>query len=244
MFAAKQIFASDVYKTNAIPEGGIVPGTLAVDEFGDLYRWTLNGASAMVAGQLQLAPVQKTNHHNVNAYAAVTANGLNKKVTLTLGATAAVAQEYAHGYLVANDVAPEGETYRIVSHPAADSAATLEVTVNYPFQSAITTSSQFTLVHNTWWKPVAGTTVTIRAAGVPMVDVPASEYCWLKTRGVASVLIGTAATLGADLIVGGTAGAVTDRTDALGASAEPVVAVADIVLGVATEYNPVRLVID
>jgi hypothetical protein len=119
----------------------------------------------------------------------------------------------------------------------------LEVTVDRPFKTSITTSSEFELVHNTWQNTIVAAGFTLRAAGVAIVDATADYNGWLKTRGVASVLIGTAATLGADLTMAAT-GAVTDRTDALGASAEPVVAVADICVGVSGEYNAVRLVID
>jgi hypothetical protein len=237
-----QISAQDIYTPSSVQQHAF--GQMGQDKYGDLYRYALIGASDASAGQLQLAPVQKTNHHNCAAYAAVTANGLRKKVTLTLGATAAVLNEYSGGLLIANDNSPEGEFYRITGHPAADSAATLEVTVDRPFKTSIATTSEFTLVHNNYNKVVVGTTVTIPAAGVPAVDMTAAYFGWLKTKGVASVLIGSAATLGADLIVGGTNGSVTDRTDALGASAEPVVAVASIALGVTGEYNPVVLCID
>lgn len=236
-----QIFVGDPYYTTSATNEGPQLGQQAMDKYGDLYRWA-KASAAISAGKLQLAPTQKTNHHNCAATAAVAA-GL-KKVTLTLGATAAVAQEYAHGWLAANDNSPEGETYRIVSHPAADSAATLEVTVDRPFVTAITTSSEFTLVHNHWNSVQEGTTVTIPAAGVCIVDIASGSYGWLKTKGVQSTLIGSAATLGADLIVGGTAGAVTDRTDALGASAEPVVGIANIAVGVSGEYNPITVRID
>ena len=236
------ISAQDIYNQLQYDNGHQL-GTQGMDKYGDLYRWAKVGGSNIVKGKLMTAPTQKTNHHNRPAYAAVTVNGKLKKVTLTLGATAATANEYAGGYLVANDVAPEGETYRISGHPAADSAANLEVTVEQPFKTNISTSSEFTLVHNNWNGVIVNAAFTVRAAGVPAIDMTAGYFGWLKTRGVASVLIGTAATLGADLIADGSGG-VTDRTDALGASAEPVVAVADVVLGVATEYNPVRLKID
>lgn len=240
--SAKQLFSGEIYLQSDKMEELV--GTLGQDQYGDLYRYALIGGSNVSAGKLQLAPAQKTNHHNRAATAAVTQNGRVRKVTLTLGATAAVANEYAGGYLAFNDNTPEGQTYRVTGHPAADSSATLEVTVDRPFVTSITTSSEATLVHSTWGGVVEGTAITQRAAGVPMIPMTAAYYGWVKTRGVAAVLIGSAATLGADLIVGGTAGAVTDRTDALGASAEPVVAVADIALGVTGEYNPVRLCID
>lgn len=238
--AAPQITNLDPYSVSQYPEQKI--GVKVVDQYGDAWRYSQIGASNAVAGQIQGAPVQKTAHHNVAAYVASAVG--SKEVTLQLGAAAAVANEYAGGYLIANDVAPEGNMYRIAKHPAADSSGTLKVTLEEPIVEAITTSSEFTLVHNAWNGVIVGTAVTVRAAGVPIVDMTAAYYGWLKTRGVAAVLIGSAATLGADLIIGGTAGSVTDRTDALGASAEPVVAVADIVVGVSTEYNPVRLVID
>ena len=236
-----QITESDAYEESSLAYHQL--GSIALDQYGDMYRYTQVGAVALTAGQIQQAPTQKTNHHNRAASAAVAGGGT--AVTVTLGATAAVANEYAQGYLVANDVSPEGETYRIIKHPAANASATLEVTVDRPFKTAITTSSEFTLVHNNWNGVLVGSAVTIRAAGIPLVDMTIAYYGWLKTRGVTAALIGSAGTLGADLIVSAaTPGALTDRTDSLGASAEPVVAVADIVLGVTGEYNPVRLVID
>ncbi len=234
------ISAHDIYTMSE--EKGHKHGEKGEDKYFDSFRYAQIGAGAATAGKLMLAPVPKTNHHNVAATTALVAG--KKKITLTLGATAAVANEYSHGMLVANDNSPEGEVYRISGHPAADLSTSLELTLEAPIVSTVTTASEFTLVHNRWNGTVEGTVVTQRAAGVPVIDVTAAYHAWLKTKGTASVLIGTAATLGADLIVGGTAGSVTDRTDNLGASSEPVVAVADIVLGVSTEYSPVTLCID
>lgn len=217
-------------------------GEMYVAGNGDAFRYAQVGGSAISKGKLQLAPAQKTNHHNQPAIAAVAVGAY--EIRVDLGATALVANEYQEGYLVANDVAPEGDLYIIASHPAADSGTDVIVQLETPIRTAVTTSSEFTFVHNAWRKVVEGTAITQRAAGVALINGTISYYLWLKTRGVMPTLIGSAATLGADLIVGGTAGAVTDRTDALGASAEPVVAVADIVLGVTGEYNPVRLCID
>jgi len=209
---------------------------------GRTFRYAKIGASNAVKGQLQLAPVPKTNHHN-NTIAVAATTG-STQISVTLGATAADANEYSEGYMVVNDVDGEGQTYKIKSHPAHAGSGTLVVTLFDPISVALTTNSQVSLVHNKYNGVIVGTVVTQRAAGVPLISVLAGDYCWLQTRGTAGVLIGTAATLGADLIVGGTNGSVTDRTDALGASSEPVVAVADIAVGVATEYNPVTLKID
>jgi hypothetical protein len=240
--SAKQLFSGEIYLQNQYQEETL--GQLGQDRYGDFFQYGKVGAANISAGKLQLAPTQKTNHHNAAAYAAVTADGRNRKVTLTLGATAAVVNEYAEGYLVANDNTPEGQTYRVLGHPAAAQSTTLEVTVERPFITSITTASEFTLVHNKLAGVVEDTTITKRAAGVPLIPMTALYYGWFKISGVAAVLIGTAATLGAPLIASsGTAGAVTDQTDNLGASAELQVAVASIALGVSTEYNPVQLTI-
>lgn len=224
-------------------------GSLGSDKYGDFYRFAKAGSSNISAGKLQLAPSPKTNHHNVAAAAAVSASSSNK-VTVTLGATAAVAQEYAGGYLAASDNSPEGETFRVVSHPAADASATLEVTIDRMFPTAITTSSEFTLVHNAWNGVQESTTEELQPAGVPMVDITAAYYGWLKTRGVASILSAGAITINnACMPSGATAGAVaqstvlTEATDGNRQDDMRIVGRA-IVAGVDTEYRPIELYID
>jgi hypothetical protein len=180
------------------------------------------------------------------ATAAVTANGRNRKVTVTLGATAATVNEYQGGLLVANDNAPEGETYRVYSHPAADSAATLEVTVSRPFVTSITTSSEFTLYHNAWNGVIETTTnsSTAQPAGVPLVNFTAAYYGWIKTRGVVAVLADETLTLGAMVSAGtSTAGSVEELDDVTAPLTDNLVGFA-VVAGVDTEYRPIQLCID
>ena len=248
MFAAKQLYTNDVYNQTANPEGGLQFGTIGVDEFGDVYRYAQIGASNVTAGKLQLAPVAKTNHHNVAAAAAVALDGKNRTVTLTLGATAAVAGEYEGGLLVASDASPEGEVYRITKSSAADSSGVLTVVVDRPFVSAIATTSEFTVVHNPWNGVVEEAVATRAAAGVPLIDMTATYYGWLKVRGVAAVLAGGTIAIGNAVVPSGsTAGAVIEQdvfvnaTDATRLDAKVVVGRADQVAGVSTEYRPITL---
>lgn len=229
------------YKTNSIADHQI--GRKWVTEEGDVFRYAKAGASNITAGKLQLSPAPKTNHHNV-AVAAAAAIGA-KTVTVTLGATAAVANEYAGGFIVFSDVAPEGTRYRITGHPAAESAATLELTLQRPLVEAVTTSSEASLVHNTWNAVVEGTVTTRSAAGVPLVDVTAGEFCWLLTRGVTGVLADSAIDLGASVVAGSsTAGALDAQSDTAATAVDQVVVGKAIVAGVDTEYRPVELHID
>src|SRR3990167_6461877 len=134
------------YETNTVPAHQ--KGALYVDPYGDCWRYAYVGAVAITAGKLQVCPAPKTNHHNIAAAAAAAVGDV--KVTVDLGATLAAVGEYNEGFLVANDVAPEGVAYRITSHPAAASDANLEVTLARPLIEAVTTTSEFELLHNNW----------------------------------------------------------------------------------------------
>lgn len=209
---------------------------------GEIYRYAKAGASNITAGKLQLAPAPKTNHHNI-AVAAAAAIGA-KQVTVTLGATAAVANEYAGGLMSISDATGEGVSYRIVSHPAADASASLTLTLERPLVEALTTSSEVTLTHNTWNGVVEGTSSTQEPAGFPTVDITAGYFGWLKTRGFTPALADETLTLGAWLTAGtDTAGAVEELDDVTAPVTDQLVGRATVA-GVDTEYRTIYALID
>lgn len=218
-------------------------GDLACLTDGRWFRHGSSGGSNVSRGKLQLAPAPKANHANIAVAVDPTVD--DTQLTVTLGATAAVAGEYNEGFVAVNDVDGEGQDFQIRSHPAANASASLLIKLFDPIVVDLTTSSQVTLVHNAWNGVVEGTAATRRGGGVPLVAVNAGDYGWFQTKGVKSTLIGVAATLGAFLTAdGSTAGAVTDQTDVTAPIAQVWVGRADIVAGVATEYNPISLCID
>lgn len=236
-----QILDLDPYQITDDPMHQV--GLLAMDKFGDLYRYAKAGASNISAGKLQSAPAPKTNHHNC-AVAAAAAIGA-KTVTATLGATAAVANEYANGYMVVSDATGEGTVYRIASNAAADSAGTLSVVLARPLVEALTTSSEVTFVHNAWNGVIEAAVEEKQFAGIPLVDITAAYYGWLKTRGVAPALAGAAIDLGASVTShASTAGAVAAVSDTAGTEVDQVRVGVAIVAGVDTEYRPILLQID
>lgn len=239
--SAKQLFSGEQYEAQQYQQEAL--GTLGSDQYGDLYVYAKAGASNISAGKLQLAPAPKTNHHNCVAGAAVTADGRVNKVTIDLGATALTANEYAGGLLIANDNGQEGTQYRISGHPAADSGAIAEFTVERPFLESIATTHEFTLMHNPYRGVVEGTSSTQQPVGVPMVDITATYFGWLKVRGIASVLADETITLGAGVTAGtSTAGAVEeiDQPGDTTVLTDHAVGWA-VVAGVDTEYRPIEL---
>lgn len=221
----------------------------ATQGFGELiqigdgrnFRHAKAGGSNISPGKLQVAPAQKTNHHNCTAIASAI---YTTTPTFTLGATALVAGEYDEGFLSINVTPDVGRTYKIARINAVASGGTANPTLYEGIQTAWTTATRVSLVHNAFNGVIEDTSAQRRAAGVPMVAILTGDYGWVQTKGVAAVLCDTATTLGAPQIAGAVAGSIKDQTDILGASSETTVAWADIMAGANTEYRPVTLIID
>lgn len=229
----------------------------AAHELGDMailtdkrtFRMSKAGASNISKGKLQLAPAPKTNHHNIAVPTAVAADEF--AVTVTLGATAAVAGEYNEGWVIVNDNEGEGQEYKISSHPAANSGASLAIKLFDGISTPLTTSSEVSLVHNRFNATVEAAVATRRLAGVPLVNVTATQLFWAKTGGVAGVLADGAVAVGNAIVPSdAVAGAVEQQdvfvnaTDATRLDAKSVAGRADIMALVDTEFRPVTLMID
>lgn len=215
------------------------------DSRGEVWRYAKVGASTISRGKLQTAPAPKTNHHNVSVAAAVALG--DKTITVTLGATAAVADEYAEGFIAFNDATLGAHQYRIKTHPAANSSATLTLTLYAPVSVvALTTSSKANLVHNAWNGVIEGTSQTVRAAGVAGIGATTGLYVWLKTRGVSTLLADQTIALGSWIVpstsVSGSVIAISG-TYATGLITN-IVGKATIMAGVDAEYRPMELTID
>lgn len=229
------------YKTSTVQQFAL--GTQFVDG-EDVYRYAKVGASTISRGKLQTAPAPKLNHHNV-AVASAVALG-DKTITVTLGATAAVADEYAEGYITISDATLGGYSYKIKTHPAANSSASLTLTLYEPVQVvALTTSAKATLVHNTYNGIIEGVVQTIRLAGVAQVGATTGVFLWVKTRGVSPLLADQAITVGAAMSPSTSVSGSVIEVSSTYATAEKTMLVGDaFVAGVDTEKRPVRLTIE
>lgn len=203
------------------------------------YRYARAGATTLDPGKLAVNADLVANHTNIVVAAAVAVGAV--KVTATLGATAATADQYRDGFLTVNDAAGEGITYRISGHPSAGSAGVISVNLAEPVEVALTTSSEVTLKKNPYADVViSATDQADQAVGVPNVSIT-NAYCgWLQTKGECAVLADEAVTKGLALTIGtGVAGAV-EALDGLG---EQQIGVASEAL-VDTEYRSAYLSID
>ena len=219
---------------------------------GRIFRYANSGAFAQSAGKLNTAPIQKPNHQNIAVVSSTAVGASPSQVTVTLGATASVVEEYVDGFLSVGLTPGQGHVYKISDQPATAASGNQTVTLFDPIQVQLSSASKASLVHNTWNGTVETTTQTLRAGGVPMTPVPASVtnvsdyYYWDQTRGIASTLNDQAIALGSWLTVSASvAGAVIAMSGTYAtALLTPKVGEMTVKVGVDTQYEPVFLTID
>jgi hypothetical protein len=150
-------------------------------------------AGAVAAGKLYQNAAVVPNHQNcaVTAIQTYSNNGNTPyQLTITLGATAATANEYAGGFAIVNAGTGAGQTLRIASHPAAASAGSLVLTLEDAPNTALATSDSKISLQTPHGSNVIvqPTTVTGAAVGVGLYAIPASSYGFLTSKGLTSGL--------------------------------------------------------
>ena len=220
-------------------------GAVGIAENGDLYRYTriISTGTDLVAGKLMVSLGRESNHQNI-ALSAAAAVG-SRSVEPTVGATAVDANEYDEGWLIFNDVSPEGEFYKILSHDtSAAGSEAITVNIERGLKTAATTSSEVELVRNPWNNPAVSQLIAERPAGVAVQDwdVSVANYGWLKTRGMAAVLVDTTG------VTVGYKATISDEVDGAVGVYSDVDAEFEVgqmmATGTATEYNSIYLTID
>lgn len=177
------------------------------------------GASNIASGLLTAGSAIVANHQNVAVAANVTASATAYTVTVTLGATAATANQYAGGFLVINAGAGIGQTLRINSHPAADASASLVLTLEDAVQvSLASASSKACLIANPYTGVVINPTTSVSTpVGATFYPVTAGSYAFVVSKGATSLLADGSLTVGAAISPSNaTAGAVEDGVIAQG----------------------------
>ena len=233
--SVREVLVQGVRETSSTQQEDL--GTVHRLDDGREYRYVKAGGVNLAAGSLVVPGNIVANHTNI-AVAVAAAIG-DTEITVTLGATAATADQYKDGYVTVNDVDGQGITYKVAGHAAADASASLVVQLEEPIEVALATSSQVSLETPYGAVVVAPVDQADAPVGVPNVAITANEFGWVQTKGICSVLADEAVTKGTVVTTGtGVAGAV-EAADLLG---EHRVGIAHEAL-VDTEYRAVLLTI-
>lgn len=182
---------------------------------GTQLVWCLMGGVAGVPGSLYQAAAEITDHQNLTPTANVAIGALS--FTVTLGATAATANQYAGGMAIITTSTGAGYQYEIASHPAAALSATLTLTLNptEPVQVAfVAATSKVDLVANPYSGVIINpVTATSAPVGVCVSPIAIGSYGWLVKKGPAAVLADGTVTVGTAVVASNaTAGAVEALT--------------------------------
>ena len=168
------------------------------------------GGTAITAGKLVQHVTEVAHHTDMTATATVAAG--ETAISVETNGTDLTLNQYAEGYLFVNDVNGEGQCLRVKSHSAHDHSAdpSVEITCYDDLKTALTTSSQLTLMPNAYDNlVVAPTTHTGACVGATTVDMTADYYGWFQTKGPAALLTDGTLTLTSPAVRSdGTAGAV------------------------------------
>ena len=209
---------------------------------GRCFRWAFSG-EAIGAGQLVMQKGAVANHDMDLATATAGSVG-DTSITVTLGATAATLNQYEDGALYTNDGTGEGHLYVIRSNPAADSAASLVLTLHEKIREATSTSDTLNGLIENDYKDVEiydADDISGPALGVAPTEIANDTYFWLQTSGRAAVLIQGTCVLGDAVEASQTTdGAVTLHDVSGNTDQAPLGTVAGI-LAVTTDYGYVNL---
>lgn len=185
-----QITPSDARNTSTT-KNGVLLGSKAVTRDGKIYRWTSNGSTALAEGKTNTGVARVANHSNLALTSSSNIAVGSTTISVTLGGTAATADQYADGYAVINDGTGVGQSFLLVGNTAQSSTSG---SVDLLLAESVTVllaiaSTKVTLIPN----PNANVVVTPAVvtnpiAGVSNVPVAASAYFWAQTRGMAGVL--------------------------------------------------------
>jgi hypothetical protein len=203
---------------------------------GRLFRYVQADASAGLAiGKLGVAPAVVANHVNRSlASTSNTAVGSNV-VTVSVGATACAANQYAGGYLVVRDGAGAGAAYRIDGNSYSAGSGSVVVTLFDTIQTALSTSTSKVDLVNPFAGVAASTTLS-QPVGVATVELAAGYFGWVQTKGIASVLIDGTPGKGDAVIQ---SDAVAGAVEVAGSTTQQIGVMPEA--GVDTKYNQVAL---
>lgn len=233
-----QVAGLALYQSSATKQHEFGEKTVTSD--GRIFRYAKAGAADLVAGNMIQAPAQIANHLAlVPAAAAIGA----QTITVTLGATAATAGQYAGGWAIISTTPGNGYAYPITGNPAASSSGSLTVTLAKELIVALTASSRVDLQANPFngviQTPV--TTLTGACVGNAAYIITAAEHGWIQTHGPAACLVAGTPGVGLAVVVPGTAAGAVVIDGA--ASATPPVGVM-MTTGVDGKNNAVFLLLE
>lgn len=230
-----KLYNQPLFDTSTVPRHRI--GTTRSLDDGRSFVYAKAGAN-ISAGTLCQAPAVVANHRNLSV---ANASAGDKRVYVTLGATALSADAYKDGFLFINAGTGAGQMYKIRGHKAIASSGSGWIELYDSLRTALASAnSKASLFPNPFNGVVAyNTSSPTSVVGVTPISVNSGDYFWIQVSGPASVLTNGTLVAGYNCIAGGANGAVTPLPGTYSASIQIVGRV--LVVSATTEYSLVWL---
>ncbi len=156
---------------------------------GREVRLVLAGSSNLASGKIMTASVATSAHLEcaITAYTAYSNNGNQPaQVTVTLGAAAVTANQYAGGYLMTNSGTGPGQVLKIASHPAANASANVVMTLeDSPVTALVAASTTVSLYLNPCKSVIlADHTALQQPVGITFYPITAAYYGFVMSKGL------------------------------------------------------------
>ncbi len=206
--------SQDLYTADTVQNHPI--GLMAFTRDGRYFRYSLVGASALVAGNLLQAAAEDTSYENMSVLASpivLPQNGV-QTVNITNGTATITNAQFVDGSISVYTTPDLGKEYTILGVTGTlTSGGALTVTIDRPLATAWTTSTKVNMKRSPWSGVIQApaTTQTDMAVGVAPWAATAAQYTWVQTHGLCTVLSdGSIFAVGSDVgTPSGTAGCVT-----------------------------------
>ena len=184
------ITAADLYTSTASPGDNLVVGQYFVDsKTGKGFRYCLNGAVAMVKGNVYQASADDATYQNMAVGTAAVAG--DKYLQITNGTSTVTEAQFKGGSLTIYTAGTItiGDEYTIVGLTGTlTTGGAMYVWLDRPVRAAVTTSAKVSMKRSPFSGVVSfPTTATEMVAGVAIHAVAASEYGWLQTHGPCAI---------------------------------------------------------
>ncbi len=178
----------DLYAGTSVQPGPYLVGQIAWDVNGKAFRYVLNGNAALVKGQMCQSAVSAGATYQNMVVAVAGAVG-DTFLQVTNGTSTITSQQFEGGsisiYTAGTDLVGDEYTITAVTGTFTTGGA-LKVYLDRPLRYAVTTSATVNMMPS----PFSGVivcpvTLTGMPVGMAVYEIPANQYGWIQTHGVA-----------------------------------------------------------
>lgn len=193
-----QTIGQSLFTTSTVAQAAL--GSLNYDTWGNRYRYSLVGGSALVTGNLLQEPAEDTQFVSMSVPATVAAGSTS--ITVTNGTTSVTSNQFVGGRLTISVTPGLGQSFYITANTAGGSGAAITYSIDRPLVTALTTSSKVSVRQNPYKGVIQSpaTTQTGGPVGFATFAPAAATYAYIQSGGDTAVLFDTGANTASDAL--------------------------------------------